>query len=110
MSRRPYIEHYQCHVAHVTDWPRYSKVWVAWGIMGWRPGIVVGHRENRVGVRVIDGKWPFTAGHHWAWRRLGLTFVAPNTLRARRGEERPQESATSRPACLDLAARGTYER
>lgn len=97
--RRPYELHNACHIAHVTDWPKYAKVWMAWGSGGWRPGIVVGHRDNRVAVRCIDGRWPFNG------RRLNdLAFRSPNMLRARRGDERPNERSTGITPCVDMVA------
>lgn len=102
MARRPYIQHYICHVSHVKDWPKHAKVWIAWGSMGWRPGVVFSHRENRVAVRVVDGRWPFGPGG--CRRAPGLAFVAPNSLRARRGPEPPSERATGLLPCLDMVA------
>lgn len=96
--RRPYIQHYLCHVAHVGDWPKYAKVWMAWGSGGWRPGVVVGHRENRVAVRCIDGRWPFNGR-----RANDLAFRSPNMLRARRGPEKPDERSTGIAPCVDMA-------
>lgn len=99
--RLPYAVHYECHVAHVRDWPRYAKVWMTWGSFGWRPGIVVGHRENRVGVRVLDGKWPFDGP-----RANRIAFRSPNMLRARRDENRPKESSSGAPSCVKITGWG----
>lgn len=98
-TRRPYAEHRACHVAHVRYWPLHAKVWVAWGSMGWRPGVVVGYAQTRVIVRVTDGLWPFD-GSTLSRRPDRTTNKAPNSLRARRGQmPPPRERATGPPSC-----------
>lgn len=99
MSRYPYEMHRACWTSHVRDWPIHAKVWKAWGAMGWRPGIVVAHRRTRVTVRITDGRWPFVPAGECV-----VTHCAPNTLRARRSDEkRPTERATAVPSCLTVS-------
>ena len=97
----PYAEHFACWVENTPKWPKCAKVWVAWGSAGWRPGIVKGHREHRVAVKVIDGLWPFD-GSRLSGRPDKLTFVAPSTLRARKGPKPPEESSSGHLGCLRL--------
>jgi hypothetical protein len=58
----------------VPSWKPGDTVWVPWGIMGDRPGVIVGFTPKRVQVRLTDGIWP--AEHR-------LTTPAPQSLRRR---------------------------
>lgn len=103
MSEIPWAEHSACHTAHVRVWPVHARVWVRWGSMGWRPGVVRGHRDTRVGVQVIDGLWPFD-GSRLSGRPTRMTWKAPSSLRARRNDTRPTEHANTAPGCVVLVA------
>ena len=82
-------------------WPLGAKVWVRWGSFGWRPGIVRGYRDTRVGVRVVDGLWPFD-GSRLSRRPDRMTWKAPSSLRPRKSAVQPQENANSAPGCVVL--------